>query len=195
MTTSALELTANTLMTASIVLAGRNSSHTWWTGIIGCALFAAVFADARLYADVVLQFFFIATSAIGWRQWQAGRNGHELPLTRAPRRTVIGCVAVGIAAALAYGAMLALLTDAYAPFVDSSVLSFSVMAQLLLMTRRIETWPFWLAVNTIAVPLFAFRGLHLTALLYAVYWFNAVIAWRHWRALMRSNESAAPQPA
>ena len=30
------ELLANAVTTASIVLAGRNSIHTWWTGIIGC---------------------------------------------------------------------------------------------------------------------------------------------------------------
>jgi nicotinamide mononucleotide transporter len=195
MTTSALELAANAAMTVSIVLAGRNSVHTWWTGIVGCALFAAVFADARLYADVALQSFFIVTSAFGWRQWLTGRNGPSLTVTRAPRRVIIGCVGAGIVTALAYGAMLARLTEAYAPFVDSAVLSFSVIAQLLLMTRRVETWPFWLAVNTVAVPLFASRGLHLTALLYAAYWLNAVVAWRHWRTLMRSSESAAPLPA
>ena len=37
------ELAANALNAASIVLAGRNSAHTWWTGIAACALFAWVF--------------------------------------------------------------------------------------------------------------------------------------------------------
>jgi len=40
--------------------------HTWWSGIIGCALFAWVFYEARLYADVTLQGFFILTSIYGW---------------------------------------------------------------------------------------------------------------------------------
>ena len=39
----------------------------------------------------------------------------------------------------------------------------------------------WLLVNAIAVPLYASRGLHLTALLYAAYLLNAVLAWRRWR--------------
>jgi nicotinamide mononucleotide transporter len=188
--TNALELAANAVMTASIVLAGRNSVHTWWTGIAGCALFGVLFADARLYADVALQLFFIATSALGWRQWLAGREGRALAVSRAPRALVAACIAGGIGAALAYGTMLARLTDAYAPFADSAVLSFSVIAQLLLMTRRVETWPFWLAVNSVAVPLFASRGLHLTALLYAAYWVNALVAWRHWRALMTAARAA-----
>jgi len=193
--TSSMELAANAVTTVSIVLAGRNSVHTWWTGIIGCALFAAVFADAKLYADVVLQLFFIGTSAVGWRQWLTGRKGQPLAVSRARRGVIAGCVVAGIATAAAYGTMLARLTDAFAPFADSTVLSFSVVAQLLLMTRRIETWLFWFAVNSVAVPLFASRGLYLTALLYVAYWVNALVAWRHWRALMHTREGVASSSA
>jgi nicotinamide mononucleotide transporter len=80
-----------------------------------------------------------------------------------------------------HSALLVRFTDAAAPLADSVVLAFSVIAQGLLMGRRIETWPCWLAVNTIAIPLFYSRGLWLTAGLYAVYWVNAVIALRVWR--------------
>jgi nicotinamide mononucleotide transporter len=193
--TTPLELAANVVMTASILLAGRNSIHTWWSGIVGCALFGLLFAEAKLYADVALQLFFIGTSAIGWHQWLRGNRGHSLAISRAPRRLIGWSVMAGILAALVYGAMLALLTDAYAPFADSAVLSFSVIAQLLLMTRRVQTWPFWLVVNTLAVPLFASRGLYLTSLLYAAYWINALVAWRFWHGLLRPEASARGQPA
>lgn len=33
------ELAANAFNAVSIVLAGRNSVHTWWTGIVCCVLF------------------------------------------------------------------------------------------------------------------------------------------------------------
>ena len=61
----AWEVAANTANAASIVLAARNSVHTWWTGILGCALFAWVFLYSRLYADVTLQRVFIAASVVG----------------------------------------------------------------------------------------------------------------------------------
>jgi len=90
-------------------------------------------------------------------------------------------------ATVGYGTLLHRFTDAYAPFVDSSVLAFSVIAQILLMQRRLESWLFWLLVNTIAVPLYASRDLHLTAVLYAAYWCNAVVSWWHWRRLVRER--------
>ena len=33
------EIAANAFNAVSILLAARNSLHTWWTGIVGCALF------------------------------------------------------------------------------------------------------------------------------------------------------------
>jgi nicotinamide mononucleotide transporter len=62
---------------------------------------------------------------------------------------------IGVLATAGYGLMLQAYTNAYAPFIDSAVLMFSIVAQLLLMGRRLETWPFWLLVNTISVPLYA----------------------------------------
>jgi nicotinamide mononucleotide transporter len=181
---SALEIVANGVVTVSILLAGRNSFHTWWTGILGCVLFAAVFFQAKLYADVVLQLFFLVTSALGWWQWQRGSQGQPLKISNVGISMLTWAVPVGIVATVFYGGLLHFFTDAYAPFVDSAVLVFSVIAQLLLMKRRIETWAFWLLVNSIAIPLYASRELYLTSILYSVYWINAVVSWFWWRRLM-----------
>jgi len=77
-----------------------------------------------------------------------------------------------------------LYTDAYAPLADSAVLTSSVVGQLLLMARRYESWWFWLAANSIAVPLFLMRGLDVTAILYAALWVNAIVALFRWRRLV-----------
>ena len=184
-----LELAANAVMTMSILLAGRNSVHTWWTGIVGCVLFAVLFQRHQLYADAMLQAFFVGTSLHGWWTW-AGRPGHPpAAIRRTPSRQLVLAAAAAIAVALVYGAVLHRFTDAYAPFVDSAVLALSVLAQLLLMQRRLETWPAWLLVNTLAVPLFASRGLTVTAVLYAAYWVNALVAWRHWARQLRAQDS------
>lgn len=178
-----LEIAANVTSTASILLAARNSVHTWWTGIIACFLFSAVFAEARLYADVTLQSFFVVTSALGWWHWTRGAGGTPSRVRRTkPAILAAASVASGLVIA-GYGLLLQRFTDAYAPFLDSAILAFSVVGQILLMLRRYETWCCWILVDTIAVPLFAVRGLHLTAVLYAGYWINAAVAlwrWRRW---------------
>jgi nicotinamide mononucleotide transporter len=179
----ALELVANVFTAAAIVLAGRNSVHTWWSGIVGCALFALLFAQSRLYADVLLQVFFIGTGILGWWKWLRGESGSPLPITHASISSLLWTVPLGIGATAAYGALLYFYTNAYAPFIDSAVLVFSVIGQFLMMQRRVENWSFWLLVNTIAVPLYFSRGLYLTAALYAGFWINAIVSWLWWRKL------------
>ena len=187
---SPLELAANAFTAAAILLAGRNNVHTWWTGIVGCVLFGLLFAQSRLYADVLLQAFFVATGVLGWWRWLHGGNGAPLPITHAGWRSLAWMVPAGIAATAAYGALLHFYTDAYAPFIDSAVLVFSVIAQLLMMQRRIENWPVWLIVNTIAVPLYYSRGLVLTSVLYAGFWINAIVSWWWWRRLAQQQALA-----
>jgi len=181
-----LEIAANIFTALAIVLAGRNNVHTWWTGIVGCTLFGALFMQNRLYADVALQVFFVATGVYGWWMWLRGAHGKPLPITRAGRAGILPTVIGGIVATAAYGAMLHATTDAYAPFPDSTVLVFSIIGQVLMMRRRVENWGFWLLVNTIAVPLYASRGLYLTAALYAGFWINALVSWRNWHRLAAS---------
>jgi nicotinamide mononucleotide transporter len=189
-----LEIAANGFSAACILLAGRNNVHTWWTGIVGCSLFAVLFYQTNLYADVALQAFFVVTGVFGWYQWLKGNKGDALPITNAHLKTLLVIVPVAIAATAAYGAMLHYYTKAYAPFIDSAVLVFSVVAQILLMQRKVDNWPFWILVNTIAVPLYASRELYLTAFLYGVYWINAVVSWYWWRCLARDT-AVVPAPA
>lgn len=186
-----LEIAANVMAAASILLAARNSVHTWWTGIVGCSLFGLLFWHTQLYADVLLQVFFVVASLFGWWNWHASANHAALPIQRTRLRSFALMSVAAVLAALAYGTLLHRFTDAYAPFADSAVLCLSVLAQLLLMQRRVETWPVWILVNSIAVPLYASRGLSLTSVLYAAYWINAWLAWRHWHRLWRAQEARA----
>lgn len=184
---SILEIFANLITAAAIVLAGRNSVHTWWVGIIGVILFAFLFYGAKLYADVTLQVFFVITGLIGWYQWTGGRAKAELPITRTKLSTLIIAVVVGIIVGTGYAALLYNFTDAYSPGWDTALLVGSVIGQILLMNRKIENWGFWVLVNTIAVPLFISRGLYLTSALYAAYWLHAIYAYRKWSIEMAAQ--------
>jgi nicotinamide mononucleotide transporter len=185
---SGLEIGANAVNALSILLAARNSIHTWWTGILGCALFGSLFFLSRLYADSLLQLFFIVTSAVGWWQWLAGGDNREaLPVTRVAWSSIMLSILAASVVAGGYGYLLWRFTDAFAPFLDSLILALSVAAQILLMYRKYESWWFWLAVNTLSVVLFGVRGLWVTAGLYTIFWINAAIALVRWRRLVASQ--------
>lgn len=186
-----LEITANSVNLVAIALATRNSIHTWWTGILGCALFGWLFFTSQLYADVTLQGFFIVTSALGWWHWLHHRGTRaQRPITRTAKAELAVTVPLGALAALGYGWLLHRFTNAYAPFLDSAVLALSVAAQLLLMRRKVETWIFWFIANTLTVALFTSRELWITAFFYALFWVNAPIGFLRWLRELRGGSSA-----
>jgi nicotinamide mononucleotide transporter len=187
---SGLELAANLLVAGSIWLAARNSALTWWATIAGCALFAVLCYQHQLYADVVLQLFFILAAVWGLFSW---RSEQALPIRQLPSKYLLPYLGAALLVAALYGALLHAWTDAYAPFGDSLVLTLSVLAQLLLIRRYLQNWGCWLLVNSIAIPLYYHRGLELTAAFYALYWFNAAYGlwqWRQWLSPDNGSDSA-----
>lgn len=185
METAYLEYAANGFYLLAVFLAARNSIHNWWLGIIGCLLFSALFYQVKLYAEVLLMLFFVATNCIGWYQW--GRQSGVKQVTNTPLWRLVGYSALAALVTLLYGYILHSMTDAYAPFIDSAILMFSVIAQFLLMNRKLETWWFWLVVNTVAVPLYFSRELQLTAIVYIGFWFNAWYGLYLWRRLRNAS--------
>ena len=181
---TALELAANAVYLISVFLANKNSVHTWWTGIAGCLLFAWFFYENQLYADVTLMGFFVVTSALGWWHWLRGSAGHAVPVRTTPPPQLALWAGISVWVAIGYGALLKHFTAAFAPFLDSVAAAASVLAQLLLMGRRVETWWFWLLANTIYVPLYAARGAEATAVVYAAFWINAFFSLSRWRKLV-----------
>lgn len=200
--TSYLEWSAVLTTALCIFLAGRNNVHTWWTGIVACVLYGALFFEAKLYADVTLQLFFIGTGMIGWWNWslskkfqmfKGGQNiplaPEPLPITRAARNSMVWYIGIALIVAAGYGLVLHTFTDAYAPWIDSTVLTMSIVAQLLLMRRQVQNWPVWVLVNTLSVPLYFNRELYLSAAMYSVFWVNAIVSWRHWLNLMEDQKT------
>ena len=187
-----LELAANFFTVVCIVLAGRNSIHTWWTGIVGAILYGIMFFNVQLYADATLQVFFIVTGLLGWLGWNANKILYKVdaptPITDVNTKTLVIMLTIAVITAAVYGSLLHAFTDAYAPWIDSSVLTLSAVAQLLLMARNRQTWHVWLLVNTLSVPLFWSRELYLTSIMYGFFWCNAVYSYFHWKWLMKEYD-------
>ena len=191
--TSYLEWAANILTALCIYLAGRNKVLTWPVGIIATCLFGVLFYKAGLFADSLLQVFFIATGIIGWVGWKNNKIVEEIPTHIDVKKFVLYSV-IAIIVAIAYGYFLlyrvADTFDAYVPFVDSLILTLSILGQLLLMRKKIETWMVWIVVNIISVPLYFSRDLYLTSFMYSLFLINAVVSYFYWKKLMGEKNVA-----
>jgi nicotinamide mononucleotide transporter len=187
---SPVEIAAVAFTLASVVLTVRQSVWCWPVGIVGCALFASVFLDAKLYADVVLQAVYVVVSFVGWWRWYAPGDAPELPITRlsASEAAGIGFAVTGLAAG--WGSFLATYTDASLPYWDSLTVAMSLAANWLLTRKVLENWLIWIAADVLMVGVYGAKELWLTSALYVVFTVLAYRGWTEWRRSIAAVEVA-----
>lgn len=159
----------------------------WPLAIASSALYAALFAHSKLYAEAGLQVFFIAISIWGWRQWLRGLN-LRIDDSGVKRWTPqIAAISVGAAIllSLAVGLLLKTFTDSDVPWADAIPSSMSIVAQVLLAKKYLQNWAWWLVINAMSTALFAYKGLWLTVVLYALFAVLSWVGWRAWRDKLR----------
>ena len=177
-----LEIAAAVVTLLSVLLTVRQHIWCWPVGIAGVALYALLFWQEKLYADVGLQVVYVVLSFYGWYEWlYGGERRTELPATRATRRQLVLTTAIAAVATVVLGTSLHRFTDAAVPLLDSGLTCFSLVAQWLLTRKQIETWIVWIAVDILYIGMFAAKLLYLTAALYGVFLILAVIGYREWK--------------
>lgn len=168
---------------AAVYLTVRASVVNFPVGIANSAFFLILFLTTRLWADAGLQVLYIGLGFAGWWQWLYGGAQHRrLQVRSAGVRLVIGCV---VFVAVATAGLYPLLHSAndVAPFLDALTTALSLAAQWLLNGKRIQNWYFWIAADLIYIPLYASKGLVLTALVYALFLAMCIAGLREWRRL------------
>ncbi len=191
-----LELVAVVLTLLAVYLTVRQIIWCWPLAMISVALYAMVFYDARLYADMGLQGLYFGLAVYGWWAWLHGGEDHgelEVSLTSPRRRVVLFLVAT--LGGILLGQTLTRFTNASLPFMDSMLTSFSIAAQWMQTQKLLESWLLWLAVDVFYVGMFLHKELYLTAGLYAIFLVLAAMGFAEWRRSMRGSRSGSPELA
>ena len=189
---SPLEIFAAAVGAWSVWLSVRQNVLSWPTAIVNVVLYTIVFYEAKLYADMGLQVVYAVLSVYGWYQWLYGGEGHTtLHVSRTPRSLAIGLALIAAACAALLGTVLHRTTDAALPFMDSALTSASLVAQWMMTRKLLENWAVWITVDVLYVGMFIYKGLYVTAVLYAVFLGLAVKGWIDWRNSMRAESALA----
>jgi len=190
---SPLELVAAVVGALSVWLSVRQNIWSWPTAIVNVVLYAVVFYEAKLYADMGLQVIYAILSIYGWYEWLYGGAGHtELHVSRTGPRLGAALALIAAAGSAILGVFLHHATDAALPFMDSFLSSTSLVAQWMMTKKLLENWLVWISVDVLYVGMFIFKGLFLTAGLYAVFLALAVKGYIDWRRSMAAQLAPAP---
>jgi nicotinamide mononucleotide transporter len=183
-----LEVLAVVFGIISVFLSTRENIWSWPTALVNVGLYSLVFFRTKLYADMGLQVVYFALSLYGWYEWlYGGANRTELHVSRTPGSLTLRLVGIGVLASAILGTVLARLTDAALPYVDSTTSATSLIAQWMMTRKMLENWLVWIAVDVVYIGMFIFKSLYLTAGLYAVFLVLAVMGYIEWRKSLRAS--------
>jgi nicotinamide mononucleotide transporter len=177
-----LEIVAVAFGLVSVWLSTREHIVSWPTAIVNVGVFFFLFWKAKLYADAVLQIFYLSTSVYGWWAWLHGGARHDrLQVSRTSKRAWMIGVPGTIVFGAALGAVLQRATDSPVPYLDAMLTAFSLLAQWMMTRKLLENWAVWIVLNIVYVPVLVWRGLPLTAVQYTVFLvlaFMGHVAWK-----------------
>jgi len=164
-------------------LAAKNNIFNWPIAVVSVLIYIFIFYESKLYADMGLQFYFLAMNAYGWYFWNRNK-GHteaQTPVTTITRKEIILSVIGIVFFTLILGFILRQNTDAAFPYIDSFCTACSLIAQIFLARKVLQNWLIWIFVDIIYVGVYVSKDLYATAIMYALYVYIAWVGYREWK--------------
>ena len=125
-----------------------------------------------------MQVIFIIAAIWGWRDWAP--TGASPGFLNTRNRTY--CVGITLVSVSLLTPVLSHI-GAAATWSDAFLLIGSLVAQILMVYEKVESWTLWLIVDAAGTVEYAYLGYWFTAILYALFTLVAVIGWKRWYVL------------
>ena len=169
-------------------LNSRANIWGWFWAIASSGISAVFFYQLRLFGDMNLQFFFIATAIYGWYQWRFGKKTtdkgekQKLSISYLPKSYY---VLLSVVFFCLFGAVYLVLKSLKGDilFWDTLTTTMSIVATWLAARKYIENWLLWLLADSIYVAMYLHKNAALYALLYALFLVMAYIGFKNWQRL------------
>lgn len=166
----------------------------WVVGVIMPAIGMVLFWQKGLYADMGLNFYYLAVALYGFIVWRKGSHGdsskagREIKMSSVRWHTALVLATVWLAAWGLIAWILVTFTDSQVPWLDSFTTSLSFVGMWMLARKYIQQWFVWFVVDAVYVYLYYYKGVYFSSGLYLFYTAMAIAGYLKWKKLMRLQD-------
>lgn len=177
--TSALEWAAVSTGILQVVWAAQKKIINFYAGIISVILFSILFYQINLYAEALLNIYYLIVSIAGIAIWKNQNN--RLPITSINWAFAYKCLFLFIIIYILLYSILYYFTNSNVIWADTLVASLAWIGSYMLIYKKMENWILLNLSNMIAIPLQLYKHIYLTAALTCIYFVVAIIGYIQWR--------------
>lgn len=189
--TDAIQWLAVILGVAEVLLAKANKIWLYPAGIASTLLSVYILIAVGLYAESLLNGYYIVMSIYGWWYWIKKKDKPAVKISYCSTKDwVVVCLIVVLSFLLLYFA-LKYYTPSTVPFWDALVSATAWAGMWLLSKRKIENWVLLNISNLFAIPLLFYKQLPLFAALTLFLFIVAVFGYFDWRKIIVRDKLVA----
>ncbi|HEY4322712.1 MAG TPA: nicotinamide riboside transporter PnuC [Mucilaginibacter sp.] len=170
-----------------VYLAAKQNIWNWPVGIVSVVAYTVVFFKSQLYGDAGLQIYFLGTGIYGWYFWLHKKEQQEKPVTSLNAKEYILVIIATIILSLLLGLFLEKFTPTNVPYIDGFCTAVSFVAQILMTRKVLQNWTLWIFVDICYVPLYIYKNLYVTAILYIILLVLASLGHIDWKKEYRKT--------
>ncbi|QNN40886.1 nicotinamide riboside transporter PnuC [Pedobacter roseus] len=185
--TSLIEWLAVGFGVSEVLLAKKNSIWLYPTGIISVLLWMFLLLGVKLYAEVLLNIYYLTMSIYGWIIWKKRKQDGENQVSWSSKNELTIAILISV---IGFGLLYLILrhyTDSDVPLLDAFVSATAWAGMWLLAKRKIENWIFLNISNIVAIPLLFHKKLPLMACLTTFLFIVAIFGFFDWKKIINKN--------
>lgn len=189
--TDVLNWTAVLLGVAEILLAKANKIWLYPAGIASTLLSVYILTVAGLYAESLLNVYYVVMSIYGWLYWIKKKNVPAVEITYCNRKDWKSVTAIVTVSFILLTWSLKKFTTSTVPFWDAWISATAWAGMWLLSKRKIENWILLNISNMFAIPLLLYKQLPLFAVLTFILFVVAIAGYFEWRKIIQQKNAVA----
>lgn len=183
-----IEAIAFTSGIVNIYLLTRCSLWNWLFGILTVSLYAIIFFNTKLYADMSLQGVFLFFQFYGLYQWCYGsKKNKPIAMQVVSLSTCLSLVLAAIILFAGISFILKYSTDSTTIYADATITALSLIAQWMMSKKYLQHWVLWIIIDLISINLYISKTLYLSALLYLVFMLLCFKGYYQWRETLNKS--------
>jgi nicotinamide mononucleotide transporter len=177
-----VEVIAAILGVIGVWLTAKQKIWCWPVGLLNVILSLYVFFVTKLYADVVLQIFYLVMTIYGWYNWRfGGKNNTELKVSQIRSKLMFTLVLISVIFIVFTGYLFSKYTDAALPYWDATVAVWGVIGTYVQAKKMIENWIIWILNDLLCTGIYLYKHLYAFTALYFIFVLLAVYGYMEWK--------------